>query len=607
MVLELFPTPSWPQPAFSIPFSVEHKRFPHIDEMAPYPLADGSEQEETIRSFWASDSDNLYVAVDVAGQVNPTREKAWRYGDGMLLTISQQSECEPVQCYTSLGIAGTSKKPQIIGVKRSGTWFPKLDCSKVKYKFQQDKEKARFSATIPWSVLEPLRPLLYETVALNLTFVRQVAEGRRVYQVIPDANYDTEATDLRRLLPVKIACGEISRPLAQSYLTRNCWRGEDPLQINLGLFNPKTCPARLDFTIKNGDAIMETHSSSVELASGCHHWTLKWSPQRPLPTGNYTLEVSGEGSGKNYIKLHDIFVLNPQEVTAVKNDLLTLEEDINCLYPGAAHTALAKLEWLEEELNKCPWDKPDLSGYADAKMIRDGLRNGENPIADKAGLSRRGFRSQVDGSIQSYSLYLPKGFNLEQKWPLLMLLHGNDADEQKLAANQELHKLADKLRIVLLFPRARTTRGYYLNQDETDVIHNLNILKKRLPLDWNKIFLGGFSMGGFGAWHTGLRHPEHFAGLAIISGIPSLPFNGEDFGQNYCFCPGDYSENAKKMSILVVHGTTDCAVPVQPVREIIAALREKGVELTYKENAVGGHGDCDWCSDLASWLKIALR
>lgn len=608
MALELFPTPSWPRPAFSIPFSVEHKRFPPDEEMTAHPLAPvGSEGTGTVTSFWASDRDNLYLAVDVSGQVNPTRERAWRYGDGMLLTISQQSECKPVECYTSLGIAGTSKKPQIIGVNRSGTWFPKLDCAKVKYKFQQDKDKARFAAVIPWSVLEPLRPLLYETIAINLTFVRHLEAGRAMYQLIPDANYDTEASDLRRLLPVKIVYESVTRPLAQSYLTRNCWRGNSPLQINLGLFNPKTCPARLDFAIKDGNTTLETHSSSVELASGCHHWTLKWSPQRPLPTGKYTLEVGGQGSGKNFKKQHNIYVLNPQEVSAIQSDLLKLEEDIKCLYPGAVHTALAKLEWLENALDSCAWDEPDLSGFVEARKIRDVLRNGENPIADKPGLSRRAFRSQVDGSLQAYTLYLPKGFNLEQKWPLLILLHGSGVDEREFAANQELHKLADKLGLVLLFPRARTASGFYLNQDETDVMYNLAILKKRLPLDWNRTFLGGFSMGGFGTWHTGLRHPGHFAGLAVISGVPSLPLAGEDFGLSYRFNPIDFSDNAKKMSLLVVHGAKDCAVPVEPVREVVEALRSKGVEPIYKEHANGGHGDYDWHTDLASWLKTILK
>lgn len=610
MALELYPTPSWPHPAFSIPFTEEHKRFPHLDEMAARPLAPLSAEESEagkVTAYWASDRVNLYMVVEASGQVDPSRERAWRHGDGLLLTISPRAQDQPVHDYTSLGISGTSKRPQIIEIKRNGTWFPKLDCAKIKYKFQQDKDKARFSVLIPWTVLEPLRPLLYETIALNLTFTRQEETGRVVYQLTPDENYCSEATDLRSLLPVSFAYGEISRPLAQSYLTRNCWRGDEPLQINLGLYNPKTCPARLDLSIKDGNTTLEAHSSSVELASGCHHWTLRWSPQRPLPTGKYTLELSGEGSGKNYKKLHEIFVLNPEELASLRSELLKQEEDLNCLYPGAVHTALAKLEWLEGGLDQCAWQEPDFSGFAAAQSILESLRQGVNPIPDKAGLSRRAFRSQVDGSLQAYSLYLPKGYSPEHKWPLLMLLHGDCVDEQKLAANPELHKLADRLGLILLFPCARTAGGFYLNQDETDVLYNLSILKKRLPLDWDKLFLGGISRGGFGAWHTGLRHPGHFAGLAIISGVPRLPLAGEDYAQNYKFNPADCSENAKKLSLLVVHGAKDCEVPVESVREIIETLQDKGVELTYKENAAGGHADFDWPSELAAWLKANLK
>ena len=284
-------------------------------------------------------------------------------------------------------------------------------------------------------------------------------------------------------------------------------------------------------------------------------------------------------------------------MASLRSELLKTE-DLNCS-TGAVHSP--GLEWLEGGLDQC-LAEPDFPALQPPKAFWKACQ-GVNPIPDKAGLSRRAFRSQVDGSLQAYSLYLPKGYSPEHKWPLLMLLHGDCVDEQKLAANPELHKLADRLGLILLFPCARTAGGFYLNQDETDVLYNLSILKKRLPLDWDKLFLGGISRGGFGAWHTGLRHPGHFAGLAIITGVPRLPLSGEDYAQNYKFNPADCSENAKKLSLLVVHGAKDCEVPVESVREIIETLQDKGVELTYKENAAGGHADFDWPSELAAWLK----
>lgn len=120
------------------------------------------------------------------------------------------------------------------------------------------------------------------------------------------------------------------------------------------------------------------------------------------------------------------------------------------------------------------------------------------------------------------------------------------------------------------------------------------------------MFIGGFSMGGFGTWHIGLRHPGHFAGLAVISGVPCLPFGGENFGLNHSFNPVAYADNAKKLPLFVAHGAKDNAVPIEPVREIISQLREQGVNPVYKEYAGGGHGDYDWPSDLAAWLKTAL-
>ena len=607
MALELFPTPSWPRPNFAIPFYLECKKYPQDGEMAARPLLCVAGPENGApASFWACDRESLYLAVEVPGRAEPGGNEAWRFGDGFLLTVSPKAEDGPVHCYTSLGFGGTSRKPQIVAVNRDGTWFPPLDLAKVKYRFQQDKDKARFSVSVPWSVLEPLRPLLYETISVNLTVLRRSEEGRTIYQLAADEDFDTESTALRRLLPVGFSYGDLNRPLAQSFLTRNCWRGAEPLQLNLGLYNPETCTARLDFIIKDGANILESHSSSVELASGCHHWTLKWSPQGPLPTGKYCLEVGGQGGGRSYKKQHHVYVLNPQEVSGVRTDLLRLEENINCLYPGAVLTALAKLEWLENSLEDCTWKTPNLAGFTEAKTMRDSLRKGLNPLADEAGLSRRAFRSPVDGSLQAYSLYLPRGFSLEQKWPLLVFLHGNGVDELALAANPEAHKLADRLGMVLLFPRARTVGGFYLGPDEKDVMANLAFLKKRLPLDWDRIFIGGFSLGGFGAWHIGLRHPGHFAGIVVISGVPALPLAEIEGSAEHQFNPADFADNAKRLSLLVIHGTKDSAVPVDSVRKVIEALREKGAEPVYKEHLNGGHGDCDWPADLAPWLKAAL-
>lgn len=608
MAIELFPTPSWPRPSFYIPLYFELKKFPAKTEMAMQQLQQttGDPGQEVV-SYWACDSQNLFFALEAPWQAEENGHRSRSWDDSLMLTVSRQTDSQQTAYYTSLGFAGTSKKPQIIAINSYGVRFPQLDCSKIKYKLYTEADKRIFAVSVPWSILRPLRPLLYETIGVNLSFARRKEGEKVLFQLVADRNYDSENTDFRRLFAVGISPKFGNGAYAQSFLTCNLWQGDRPLQINLGLYNPQTCPAKLEIAIRSGDACLETHSSTVELGSGCHHWTLRWSPQRPLPSGEYVLELGGQGCGKTYLKKHPFVVIDSAELSAIKGDLLKLEQNINCLYPTAVHTALANLEWMEEKCALSSWDEPGYGSFLRAREMRDSLLNGVNPLTDIPGLSRRAFRSETDGGLQTYSLFLPRGFRSERKWPMLMLLHGSCADEQAFAANPDLQKAADKLGLVLIFPKARAAKGFYLGADEADILQNLAAVKQSLPLDWNKLFLGGFAMGGFGAWHTGLRHPEHFSGLAVISGIPGLPFAGEDFNLDYSFNPLDYPAAAAKLSIFVIHGADDEIVPAAPVRKIITALWDQGARPVYKEIAGGAHGDFDWVSDLAAWLKPLLK
>ena len=128
MAFELYPTPSGPRAAFSVPFSAEHKRFPARDEMALLPLTATGTTSEQNPSFWACDYDNLYLAVAVEGAV--TWAQAWRHGDGMVLTLSRQTDCQSTPCYFTLGLAGTTRRLNHATVTSNGNCAPLTDWSK---------------------------------------------------------------------------------------------------------------------------------------------------------------------------------------------------------------------------------------------------------------------------------------------------------------------------------------------------------------------------------------------------------------------------------------------------------------------------------------------
>lgn len=145
----------------------------------------------------------------------------------------------------------------------------------------------------------------------------------------------------------------------------------------------------------------------------------------------------------------------------------------------------------------------------------------------RVGTTIRGYVSAVDGSVQPYALTLPEGVDpvTAKRWPVHVVLHGR----------------ADQMNEVNFIERmdgrgpgaSRNERpGQWLQLDvygrgnnayrwagETDVFEALADLKTRFRVDENRVVLHGFSMGGAGAWHLGLHHPDQWCSVGAGAGF----------------------------------------------------------------------------------------
>jgi predicted peptidase len=106
----------------------------------------------------------------------------------------------------------------------------------------------------------------------------------------------------------------------------------------------------------------------------------------------------------------------------------------------------------------------------------------------------------------------------------------------------------------------------------------LNQVLKTEPVDRRRVYLTGLSMGGYGAWDLGTRHPELFAAVVPICG------------------GGDEAKAAalKDMPVWAFHGSRDNVVPPARSQAMIAAIRKAGGEPKYTELPGVGHD---------SWVK----
>jgi fermentation-respiration switch protein FrsA (DUF1100 family) len=204
------------------------------------------------------------------------------------------------------------------------------------------------------------------------------------------------------------------------------------------------------------------------------------------------------------------------------------------------------------------------------------------------------FRSDVDETDQPYGLYLPRNFDPAKKYPLVLSLHGawsnhrlnlrrvfgmgNRPGESDLDATRYFPPLSD-VGYIVASPLARGTLGYQ-GIPEKDVYDVLADVKRRFPVDEDRIYLTGLSMGGGGSVWLGLTRPDVWAAIAPV--CPAVP-------------PGaiEFAPNALNLPVHVFQGGADPVVAPEGTRELVSTLRNLDARVEYTEYPNVQHNSWD--------------
>lgn len=217
---------------------------------------------------------------------------------------------------------------------------------------------------------------------------------------------------------------------------------------------------------------------------------------------------------------------------------------------------------------------------------------------------------QHDGRALRYITVEPDGYSNGDRYPLVVLLHGFGSHMGDVAS---LAPAIDSTGYLYAFPNApqEFDIGYgatgfawasfpprendtafadsarRLDALITEVMDQLNVTE-------GQVVLGGFSQGGTMTLRAGLRSPERFAGLAVLSGnlpeVEALDGLPEKPGQ----------------AVFIAHGSEDTMISVEDGRRSRDFLDERGYAPEYHEYPMGHEISPDEIADLTRWLHSVL-
>jgi predicted peptidase len=180
-----------------------------------------------------------------------------------------------------------------------------------------------------------------------------------------------------------------------------------------------------------------------------------------------------------------------------------------------------------------------------------------------------------------HQIYCPTKIYSETKLPLVIFLHGvgeRGSDNEKQLDYRPKQftttKNKEKRPCVVVAPQCPPDK-YWTDEELIKKVNGLaKDLAKNLPVDENRIYISGFSMGGYGTWAALSEGSKIYAaGLPISGGAnPSI------------------ARAIKKIPIWNFHGDADKSVGVKNSRDIVEALKKIKAKITYTEFPGEGHG-----------------
>lgn len=178
----------------------------------------------------------------------------------------------------------------------------------------------------------------------------------------------------------------------------------------------------------------------------------------------------------------------------------------------------------------------------------------------------------------SYWVRMPKEVAKKEKVPVIIFLHGRSLSGHDLSRVKRYGVLraierGKDLDAIVVAPQ--TANGW----DPDKVMEVLDKVEKDYPVDKERIYVCGMSMGGYGTMDVAGKYPDRIAAAVAICGGGTL----------------SYACNLTQVPLWIQHGSADRAVPASESKKIYNAIKkcDKNADATLTIIPGGTHGSVE--------------
>lgn len=209
------------------------------------------------------------------------------------------------------------------------------------------------------------------------------------------------------------------------------------------------------------------------------------------------------------------------------------------------------------------------------------------------------------GQARTYNAFVPSSYNPADRTPLVVVLHGRPDNGAGIAYISDMNTIAEREGFVAVYPDGLENEWNYTraipmfgNMDTADDAQFLSDmvddLAQDLNIDRERVYVTGFSNGGFMTQRLACEARDQYAAFAVVGATAFLGMI-------------ELCEDKAPAPILFMHGTEDVSIPWEGIprsvggemvylaapmlRTIEFWIAHNGCDVTYEETQLEPQGD----------------